>query len=105
MHAAAQLARLYANKAELLKVLERPEIPLHTNGSENDIRCYVTRRKVSGGTRSDLGRDARDTFLGLAKTCTKLGISFWNYLGARLDLPGAAVPPLPSLILARTQLP
>jgi hypothetical protein len=99
------LARLHANKAELLKVLERPEIPLHTNGSENDIRCHVTRRKVSGGTRSDLGRDARDTFLGLAKTCTKLGISFWNYLGARLNLPGAAVPPLPSLILARTQLP
>jgi hypothetical protein len=47
--------RLHANKAELLKVLERPEIPLHTNGSENDIRCHVTRRKVSGGTRSDRG--------------------------------------------------
>jgi hypothetical protein len=62
----------------------------------------ITRRKVSGGTRSDLGRDARDTFLGLAKTCTKLGISFWNYLGARLNLPGAAVPPLANLILART---
>lgn len=99
------LARLHANKAELLKVLERPEIPLHTNGSENDIRCHVTRRKVSGGTRSDLGRDARDTFLGLAKTCAKLGISFWNYLGARLNLPATAVPPLPNLILARTQLP
>jgi Transposase IS66 family len=99
------LARLHANKAELLKVLERPDIPLHTNGSENDIRCHVTRRKVSGGTRSDLGRDARDTFLGLAKTCAKLGISFWNYLGARLNLPGAAVPPLSTLILARTQPP
>ena len=35
-------------------VLGRPEIPLHTNGSENDIRCQVTRRKVSAGTRSDL---------------------------------------------------
>jgi hypothetical protein len=99
------LARLHANKAELLKVLDRPEIPLHTNGSENDIRCHVTRRKVSGGTRSDLGRDARDTFLGLAKTCSKHGISFWNYLGARLNLPGAAVPPLANLILARTQPP
>jgi len=99
------LARLHANKAELLKVLERPEIPLHTNGSENDIRCHVTRRKVSGGTRSDFGRDARDTFLGLAKTCAKLGISFWNYLGARLNLPGAAVPPLPNLILARARSP
>ena len=35
------LARLHANKAELLMVLERPEIPLHTNGSENDVRCHV----------------------------------------------------------------
>src|SRR3954468_21420343 len=58
------LARLHANKAELLMVLERPEIPLHTNGSENDIRAHVTRRKVSAGTRSDLGRDCRDAFLG-----------------------------------------
>ena len=39
------LARLHANKAELLMVLDRPETPLHTNGSENDIRCQVTRRK------------------------------------------------------------
>ena len=44
------LGRLHANKTELLMVLERPEIPLHTNGTENDIRCQVTRRKVSGGT-------------------------------------------------------
>jgi hypothetical protein len=68
------LARLYANKAELLMVLERPEIPLHTNGSENDVRCQVTKRKVSGGTRSDPGRDCRDAFLGLLKTCSKLGL-------------------------------
>jgi multidrug resistance efflux pump len=31
--------RLHANKNELLIVLDRPEIPLHTNGSENDILC------------------------------------------------------------------
>jgi len=100
------LARLHANKAELLKVLDRPEIPLHTNGSENDIRCQVTRRKVSGGTRSDRGRDCRDTFLALTKTCAKLGISFWAYLGARLAVPEAAtIPPLPQLILARARPP
>ncbi|MDX8481786.1 transposase [Mesorhizobium sp. VK24D] len=46
------LARLHANKAELLTVLDRPEIPPHTNGSENDIRCQAIRRKISGGTRS-----------------------------------------------------
>ena len=33
------LLRLHANKAELLMVLDHPEIPLHTNGSQNDIRC------------------------------------------------------------------
>jgi hypothetical protein len=96
------LARLHANKAELLRVLDRPEIPLHTNGSENDIRCQVIRRKVSGTTRSDDGRDCRDAFLGLAKTCRKLGLSFWDYLGSRL---GAAVttviPSLPDLVAAR----
>ena len=68
------LARLRANKSELLRVLERPEIPLNTNGSENDIRCQVTKRKISGGTRSDAGRDCRDAFLGLIKTCAKFGI-------------------------------
>src|SRR3954465_981783 len=82
------LARLHANKPELLRVLDRPEIPLHTNGSENDIRAQVTRRKVSGGTRSDIGRDCRDAFLGLMKTCQKLGVSFWDYLGTKQTAAG-----------------
>jgi hypothetical protein len=83
-------------------VLERPEVPLHTNGSENDIRAIVTRRKVSGGTRSEAGKQARDTFLGLMKTCRKLGISYWDYLGNRLKVPNAKnVPPLPELVNQR----
>ncbi|HEY2529227.1 MAG TPA: transposase [Xanthobacteraceae bacterium] len=85
------LKRLHANKAELLVVLDRPETPLHTNGSENDIRCYVTRRKLSAGTRSDAGRDSRDALLGLAKTCDKLGIAVWDYLGSRLKVAGHRV--------------
>src|SRR5271155_2592110 len=93
------LERLHANKSELLKILERPEIPLHTNSSENDIRCQVTKRKISGGTRSDAGRDCRDAFLSLNKTCIKQGIAFWDYLGARLALPGApAIPQLAKLV-------
>jgi hypothetical protein len=96
------LARLHANKAELLLVLERPEIPLHTNGSENDIRCHVTRRKVSAGTRSDIGRDCRDAFLGLVKTCDKLGIAVWDYLGSRLRVAGhALVEPLDHYVRAQ----
>jgi hypothetical protein len=96
------LQRLYANKAELLMVLDHPEIPLHTNGSENDIRCQVTKRHVSGGTHTDIGRDCRDAFLGLAKTCRKLGVGFWDYLGDRLGvLGGRTVPRLPDLIRCR----
>ncbi len=79
------LLRLHKNKAELLLVLERPEIPLHTNGSEGDIRGHVLIQKISGGTRSDLGRKCRDTFSSLKKTCRKLGISFWSYLIDRIS--------------------
>ncbi len=96
------LTRIHANKAELLVVLDRPEVPLNTNGSENDIRACVTRRKISGGTRSEAGKQARDTFLGLIKTCQKLGLSTWDYLGHRLKVPGANhVPPLPELVRQR----
>src|SRR6202142_1938950 len=96
------LRRLHANKPELLMVLDRPEIPLHTNGSENAPRGKVPKRPGSGGTRSDIGRDCRDAFLGLAKPCRKLGIAFWDYLGDRLGVRGGpTVPHLPNLIRAR----
>ncbi len=62
-----------------------------------------TKRKISGGTRSNAGRDCRDAFLGLMKTCAKQRISFWNYLGSRLNVPGAPeVPYLPHLVRQRT---
>jgi hypothetical protein len=93
------LTRLHRRKDELLRVLDRPEIPLHTNGSENDIRAFVTKRKISGGTVSDAGRHARDVLLGLMKTCMKLGVPFFVYLGDRLGIPAhAPLPPLPDLV-------
>ena len=92
------LRRLFRNKDGLLRVLERPEIPINTNSSENDIRAFVTKRKISGGTVSDKGRDARDIMLGLAKTCMKLKLSFYEFIGARLGIPGPKIPPLASLI-------
>ena len=93
------LARLHRRKDELLRVLQQPDIPLHTNGSENDLRACVVKRKISGGTMSTAGRTARDVLLGLMKTCRKLRVSFFGYLGDRLHVPGAAaVPPLPDLV-------
>ena len=58
---------------------------LHTNDGERDIRDHVKKQKISGGTRSDLGRRCRDTFSSLKKTCRKLGISFWRYLTDRIS--------------------
>ncbi|AGX88492.1 transposase [Candidatus Symbiobacter mobilis CR] len=91
------LKRLYGKKEELLLVLQRPEIPLHTNGSETALRDLVKKRKVSGGTRSDLGRQCRDTFASLKKTCRKQGISFWRYLEDRITQTNA-IPRLATLI-------
>lgn len=78
-----RLVQTHAKKQLLLRVLERPNTPLHNNLTETDAREEVSKRKVSGGTRSDLGRRCRDTFLSLKKTCCKLKINFWNYLKDR----------------------
>lgn len=93
------LRRLNKLKSKLLLVLKRPEIPIHTNGSESDIRDYVKKRKISGGTRSELGRQCRDTFASLKKTCRKLGLSFWQYLADRHH--DKLIPPLPVMLSAR----
>ena len=93
----AALKRIYSNKSELMLVLERPDIPLHNNGAENAIREYVKKRKISGSTRSESGRQCRDTFTSLKKTCRKLGVSFWQYLKDRIENAGL-IPDLSDLI-------
>ncbi len=78
------LKEMRDHKTDLLRVLERPEVPLHNNAMESDIREFVKRRKLSGGTRNDAGRRCRDTFASLKKTCRKLGLRFWDYLQDRV---------------------
>ena len=97
----AALARLKRRKSELLVALERPEVPLNTNSSEQDVRDPVTIRKISGSTRSEDGRRCRDTFLSLKKTCQKNAISFWAYLGDRLGITAHGIAHLPDLIRQR----
>jgi hypothetical protein len=71
-----QLSKTYEKKDTLLRVLEKPETPLHNNGTETDAREMVVKRKVSGGTRSEEVQKCRDTFVSLKKTCSKLGTLF-----------------------------
>jgi hypothetical protein len=48
---------------------------------------------------SEDGRTARDVLLSLMKTCRKLGVSFYRYLGDRLRVPSdGPIPPLPDLV-------
>lgn len=87
------------NSHELLRVLDKPYLPLHNNLSERDIREYVKKRKISSSTRSEMGRRCRDTFASLKKTCRKQGVSFWAYLKSRL-LGDGSISPLAEIIQA-----
>ncbi len=98
------LEKLQRQKSKMLLVLDRPSTSLHNNASERDIREYAKRRKISGSTRSEKGRIARDTFTSLKKTCQKLEVSFWDYILDRLKYQGD-IPPLAEVLLQRMQQP
>jgi len=98
------LRRIHEKRDELLLVLDHPEIPLHNNLSESDIREWAKKRKISAGTRSELGRRCRDTFVSLKKTCRKLGVSFWQYLQDRISGLHEILP-LPTLLCQAAQPP
>ena len=97
------LNAIFEIKNGLLLVLERPEIPLTNNISENDIRIFATKRKIHGGTRSEDGRLCRDTFLSLKKTCRKLGVSFFDFLYDRIVEIGK-ISPLDELMREKAAL-
>jgi hypothetical protein len=98
------LRRIHGKRADLLLVLDRPDIPLHNNLSESDIREWAKKRKISAGTRSELGRRCRDTFVSLKKTCRKLGVSFWQYLQDRIRR-SHEIPALSELVRHAAQAP
>jgi hypothetical protein len=97
------LKEMAEHKEQLLCALRRPQVPLHNNGSENALRDYVKKRKISGSTRSDSGRRCRDTFASLKKTCRKLGVNFWDYLQDRIRGQGL-IPPLAEFIRQKATL-
>jgi regulator of replication initiation timing len=79
-----RIAKTRAKKQPLLLVLEYPELPLHNNASELGVRRRVRKRDVSFGPRTEAGRRAWDTFMTLAETVRKLGVSFYAYLHDRI---------------------
>jgi hypothetical protein len=92
-----RIAKTRAKKQSLLLVLEYPELPLHNNASELGVRRRVRKRDVSFGPRTEAGKRAWDTFMTLAETTRKLGVSFYAYLHDRIT-GTKAIPPLADLI-------
>ena len=66
-------------------MLEHPEIPLHNNPAELGARQRVRKRDVSFGPRTADGARAWDTFMTLAETAKKLGVSFYQYIHDRVS--------------------
>ena len=78
-------------------MLEHPEIPLHNNLAELAARQRVRKRDVSFGPRTAEGARAWDTFMSLADTTRKLGVSFYHYIQDRIRKAGQ-MPSLAGLI-------
>jgi hypothetical protein len=98
-----RIARTRANKACLLMVLSHPEIPLHNNPAELGARARVRKRDVSFSPRTREGAKAWDTFMTLAESATKLGVSFYHYIHDRVS--GASqMPSLADLIAERAKV-
>ena len=97
-----RIAKTRTKKACLLLVLAHPEIPLHNNPAELGARARVRKRDVSFGPRTREGANAWDTFMTVAETATKLGVSFSHYIHDRVS--GASqMPALADLIAARAK--
>ena len=90
-------------KPYLLLVLEFPEVPLDNNEAERALREYVVKRKISNGTRTEVGTQAWEIFLALVDTCRKLGVNFYQYILDRISQT-CEIPALATLIFQKSQL-
>jgi len=80
-----RIEKTKAKEEELLKVLKYPELPLHNNGSELEVRAEKRRQDVSLQTKTEEGTKAKDTFLTITQTAKKLGVSAYEYIYDRIS--------------------
>ena len=98
-----RIAKTLAKKAELLLVLEYPNLPLHNNDAELGARVQARARDVSFQTRSTAGTKIKDTFMTINQTAKKLGVSFYEYVLDRVS--GAfKLPSLADLITQKARV-
>jgi len=90
---AERLAKTKAKKADLLRVLDHPQLPLHNNAAELGARQRKPKENISYGPRTTVGASGWDTGLTLVATARKLGVNIFTYLHDRV----AHLHQLPSL--------
>jgi len=80
-----RIAKTLAKKTELLRVLELPKLPLHNNAAELGARRQARARDISFQTRNEKGTKIKDSFMSLAETAKKLGVSLYDYIYDRVS--------------------
>lgn len=96
----ARIAKTKAKRPALLRVLEKPFLPLHNNPAELAARRRVRKRDVSFGARSTAGIRAWDVFHTLIGTAYLLGVNVLHYFQDRFARAGR-LPALADLIHQR----
>jgi len=81
----------------IFQVLRHPELPLTNNEAERALRHWVILRKLSLGTRTEVGSRAVALLASVIDTCRQRGHSPWRYLeraitDRRAGQPLAALP-------------
>ena len=96
-----RIAKTKAKKAQLLLVLQHPELPLHNNPAELAARAQVRKRDVSLQTRTPQGTQVQDTFLTIVETAKKLKVKLYDSLVDRIT-ETYALPSLASFLLEKS---
>lgn len=85
-----RLRKRYAKlRGHLFTFLDHPEVGADNNGSERELRPTATYRKVTGGFRSDWGKDLFAAFRSIVGTAARRGID--AYKAVRMTLSGQSV--------------
>lgn len=75
-----QLRLTKKKKERLLLFLSHPELPIHNNQCEQDIRQFVIIRKISGATKSFRGDKSLARHLSVIQTAQKQGLDVYKTL-------------------------
>jgi hypothetical protein len=98
----SDIAKTLTKRQALLRVLEKPYLPLHNNPAELAARRRVRKRDASFGARSPAGIRAWDVFHTLIGTAQLLGVNVLHYFQDRCSRAGA-IPALADLIRQRPE--